>query len=274
MILAVIGLVTGTAVYVRSRFRPLQEASDSQRTIVAAYGAPDVYVPPPDGRIAPERMEAFLSAREALKDAQQHLNAAFEAFDVESLSRRERSFRGVLRIFNDVSNILAPIGEFVKQRNQILTDKGMGLGEYAYIYTVAYHSWLGHRPNEGPLLLERIPFQGGEQTSDDNPGFTPESVQRHYQRLVIRLLENELGGIQAGGQIQWRNALKEEIARLERDPDRVAWQNQLPVQIDGCLKPYRGRLTSTYHPATNYIELLTLTEFNQYRFTGPVEAQR
>jgi TonB family protein len=273
LILLVVGLVTSGVLFVRSRFQPLQEASESRKAIVAALGTAESYVPPANGAIAPERMEAFLIVRDALKDAQTRLSQGLDNFDPEQLGRRQQSFGAVLRILNDLSNVIVPIGEYMTRRNQVLLDKRMGLGEYAYIYTIAYHSWLGHPPEEGPTILDRIRMQDRSRAFDENSGLSPDSVRRQYRRVILRLLENQLGGIKEAESSKWRSALKEEIARIDSNIGRVAWQDNLPAAIEESLKPYRGRLLSTYQSSANFFEFLTLDEFNQAQWNGRFGAE-
>lgn len=265
VILVVIGLVTGTVLYVRGKFQPLKDASDSRVQLVSAYGAPETFVPPVSGAIAPERIEAFLSVRAALKDAQTRMDTAFADVDLEELNQKHPSFGAVLRTFSDLSNVILPIGEYVNRRNKILLERRMALGEYAYIYSIAYHSWLGHPPDEGPSLLERLRRQDRIVFSGNDPGFSPEDVRRQYRRVILRLLRNQLGGIKEAGQEKWRTTLTEEIDRIESNPDRVAWQDNLPPQIEDSLKSYRVRLASSYHASANYFELLTTDEFGPNR---------
>ncbi len=274
VILVVVGLVTGAIVFVRGKFQPLQEASNSRREIVAALGAPDAYVPPADGVIARDRMEAFLAVREGLKEARTRLDSGFAGFDIGTIDQRQPSFGDVLRWLNGLSNVIVPIGEYVNRRNRILLDKRMNLGEYAYIYSIAYFSWLGHAPDEGPAVLEDARVR--DRISQDNSALSPENVRGQYRRLMSRLLENQLAAADKAGQPAWREALKQEIARLGREPDAIAWQGKLPPRIEESLKPYRSRLEATFHAASNYFELLTTDEINRVNWGGPgagVEAE-
>jgi TonB family protein len=270
IVVLVVSLVTGTIIYVRGKFQPLQAASESRKEIVAAYGAPDAFVPPSNGAIAPERMEVFLSVRDSLKDTQARLDTAMANFDLERLNQRQPSFGAVLRTLNDLSNLIAPVGEYVNKRNRVLMDKRMGLGEYAYIYSIAYYSWLGHRPDEGPPILEKARQGDRVRFSGEGSNLSPESVRRQYRHAILRLLGNQLDSIKDAAQAKWRAILKEEIDRVDRDPDRVAWQDNLPTPIEDCLRPYRGRLETTYHPSANYFELMTIEEVSQFQWNGPV----
>jgi TonB family protein len=273
LILLIVGLVTSGIFFVRSKLQPLQEASDSRKAIIAAYGAPESYVPPASGTIAPERMEAFLSVRDALKNAQDQLDAGLASLDFDRLKQNRQSFGSVLRVLNDLSNVIVPIGAFMNRRNQVLLDKRMGLGEYAYIYTIAYHSWLGHAPNEGPPVLAKLRLQDRSQSFGNDSNISPESVRRQYRRVILRLLGNQLNSIKDEEHGKWRDTLRAEIDRIDRDPERVAWQDNLPPPIEESLKPYRNQLASTYHPSANFLEFLTLEEFNQVQWGGPPGVQ-
>lgn len=267
MIVLIVGLVTGGILYVRGKFQPLQEASNSRKAVIKAYGALESYVPPANGAIASERMEAFLSVRDALKNAQDQLDAGVARFDFDTL--KQHSFGSFLRVLNDLSNVIIPIGTYMNQRNQVLLDKRMGLGEYAYIYTIAYHSWLGHAPDEGPPFMAKFRLQDRGQSVGNDSNISPESVRRRYRRVILRLLGNQLDSIKDSEQSPWRRMLKAEIDRIDRDPERVAWQDNLPHPIEESLKPYRNRLVSTYHSSANFFEFLTLEEFNGVQWSGP-----
>jgi TonB family protein len=267
IIVIVVGLVTGTMMYVRGRIQPLQEASNSRREIVTAYGTPESFVPPADGAIPRERLEIFLSARAALKDSQNQLDTAIANFDFDRLRQRQTSFPGMLRALNDMGNVIVPIGTYANNRNTVLIGKKMGLGEYAYIYTIAYHSWLGHKPSEGPAFLERAGLRDGNRSSENDAGFTPEGVRRQYQRLALRFLENQLAATPPSDS-RGRDMLKKEIDSLNQDADRIAWQDNLPPAIEESLRPFRARLAETYRASSNYFELLTMEDINRFRMNG------
>jgi TonB family protein len=264
----VVGLVVGVIVYVRDKVRPLQEASSSRREIAAAYGAADSFVPSPSGAISPERMEAFLSVREALKAAQGRLAVALSKLDFERMTRRNQSFGEALRTLSELGDLLAPVGDYVARRNRALLEKQMGLGEYAYIYSIAYHSWLGHLPEEGPAILGRLRLRNGGRHSGDSEAFSPEAIRWQYRRLITRLLRNQLDGLKADPR-DWRDTVRQEIGRIEANSERVAWQDNLPPAVEACLKPYRGRLEATYSASTNCFELMTLDESRQIEWNGP-----
>jgi hypothetical protein len=270
MIVIVVALITGAVVFVRGKFAPLQTASESLKKVAEAYGAAEAFGPPTDGAISPDRMKIFLSVREALKGEQARIDAALANFDLDRLNQRQHTFGSVLRILNDMSNLIAPFGEYVDHRNRVLLDKRMGLGEYAYIYSIAYHSWLHHPLEEGPLILTQGRSQDRDRVFRDNPGLSPEGVHRQYRRLMLRWLENQLDSIQGVEQTKWRTILKAEIDRIDSNPGRIAWEDTLPLPIQKSLEPFRNRLTDTYHRSTNFIELLTMDEMRQFDWSGGI----
>jgi len=263
VILVVVGLVTGGVMFVRGKLQPFREASESHKRIVAAYGRPEEYAPPSDGAIAADRLEAFLSVREALKNAQEKVETGLANLDVEGLQRRRKSFGEALQTMNELGNVIIPIGEYMNLRNQTLVDERMGLGEYVYIYSIAYYSFMGHRPDEGPPLLEELRAGDRVRIPADNPVLSPRSMFRRYQRVITRMLRNELAGIRETEESKWGATLKEEIARIEKEPERVAWQDGLPAHIETGLEPYRNRLEVTYNSWTNYFEFLTVEDLNR-----------
>jgi len=267
IIVLIVGLVTGAVVYVRGRVQPLQQATESNKKLVTAYGAPDAYVPPVNGAVSRERMEAFLAIRDSLRDTQAKVDTTLANFDFERLNERHPSFWKVLGLLNDVGNLLTVGGEYVNGRNRALSDSHMGLGEYAYIYSISYHSWLRHAPEEGTEMFAKMRNQEGFRTSDDTP-INPDTIRRQYRRLMLSLLRNQLNSVKASEDTNWRRTLEEEIGSMDKNFDRIAWQDNLPIQIEEQLKPYRSRLEADYHSSSNCFELLTLNEARQSDWNG------
>jgi TonB family protein len=269
IVVLIVALVTGTVMYVRGKLRPLQDASESRDTLSRAYGAREDFIPSSDGTIGRERMDIFLAVRESLAGEQARLDTALRGFDFDRLKPRQSSFREALRTLNDLSNLLTPAGEYVTQRNRMLLERKMGLGEYSYIYTMGYHSWLGHPPDDGPPIFEQIRARSSARSSGGDTNLTPEAVRRQYRRLIIRLLENQLRSVRDAGTTEWRRTLQQEIDRINGDTGRIAWQDNLPPQLEASLKPYRTRLEASYHSSTNWFELLTLDENRQFEWNIP-----
>jgi hypothetical protein len=266
VVVVVAALIAGAALYIRDKFHVVREAGDSRKQLVSAYGEAEAFVPPGDGAITPERMAAFLSVRYSLEDAQARVDAAFADFPTELLKRRRQSFGTALEMLRGVSALITPIGEYVNRRNRALLDKRMGLGEYAYIYSVAYYSWLGHSPEDGPRVLSEAGEPERDRLLSADSTFGPDNLRRYYRRLTLRLLENQAANLRGDERAKWGPALKEEIDRIERNLGTIAWQDNVPLQIDRSLEPYRSRLEATYHSSTNCFELLTTGESGRFEW--------
>ena len=70
------------------------------------------------------------------------------------------------------------------------------------------------------------------------------------------MLRNQLDALPGETDDAWREGLAGEIEMLERDADRVPWQDGVPDSILASLEPFRERLEAAYNPATNPFELL------------------
>jgi hypothetical protein len=172
----------------------------------------------------------------------------------------ERAVIGRIRVGLDVlGDLIDAIGTYVEARNHALVDRGMGLGEYVYLYTLTYHSWLGHSPGEAPEVREgpdgvRVGvFDGGDAL------FSEEAVRRRYRRYVLGMARAQIGSTapeaEAGEGEAGRARLQREIQRLEMDPGHVLWQDGLPEDMEAALEPFRPRLEATWSASTNRVEL-------------------
>lgn len=263
LVLIVIG--TASVFYLKETFRGIQEATESYEELIAREGGIEEYLPPAGGAVPDSRLVLFLSVRESLRPAQDDLAALFADFPPgDAVRDEEGSFVDAMRIVGAVAGMITPIGEYCARRNEALMQAGMGLGEYFYIYTIAYHSWLGHSPEDGPVVTkgccpgsaegrrERL-FDGEDAT------FGPEKVRRRHRRYALTLLRNQLGSLADAGAspdaAAWRRRLETEISRFETNPRHVPWEEGLPEPIEASLAPYRDRLEATYDAATNCFEL-------------------
>jgi hypothetical protein len=139
----------------------------------------------------------------------------------------------------------------------------MNLGEYLYIYSLAYHSYLGHDPTEGPVILKDTPEcfedRGERMFGDDDSTFGIEKVRRRYRRIMKTMLENQLAALPAAGKMgevdRWRQTIRDELRRFESDRDRTAWEDGLPEAALSSLAPFRDRFERDYSAATNCFEM-------------------
>jgi hypothetical protein len=205
--------------------------------------------------------------RDSLLPHSNRISATFESFavagrELETETSGWKKFTRGLSIGRSGLGVGKDLGEFFRVRNQTLLASGMGLGEYTYIYVLAYYSLLGHSPEDGPEDAF-VEFEA-EERDDSGPRVTTSMAEDEYpftriRRDLITVLNNQLATLPPEGEDPvmdaWREELAAEIAALDEDPSRGFWPAGLPAAIAASLDPYRERLESTYNPFMNVFEL-------------------
>lgn len=305
MLLLVVGLLA-VGFVVKQSVEDFQAAQQSREQLEEKVGKGTDFTPEPDGSIPSERMEVFLAVREATQDERTALVEAWREIPLDVRRARELEqqpmwdqLKQVFSITRSGFGLANDIGAFAEARNQELLDRGMGIGEYAYIYVIAYHSWLGHPVTDGPG--QRTEPDGGSADAggadaregdgstggggpqeEIAPGVGPEfqhdvgtavgqgMARELYggevRKLLIEVLKNQQRiWSQATDDPEaqrWVERLQAEIDAMKAQTLRVPWQDGLPEPIEASLEPYRERLEATYAPAANPFEL------NQEQQTG------
>lgn len=223
---------------------------EAGKTLDERFGKPAAFTPPWDGIIAPARIEVFLAVRDATGPTRAAITELFGRFptrqEAEELDKKPISEKlltgfGLARTGMSLPTALA---EFFKLRDETLVAHEMGMGEYSYIYTIAYQSWLGHPADDGPL------FAKDEGTAPMRP-----SVRWRIQGDLVTMIENQASALPPDAPEAWRDRLAAEIAALKQDHARIPWQDGLPEAIAVSLEPYRARFEASYSPASNLFEL-------------------
>ena len=177
-----LALATGWVV----TLRPLHEAVEAREALAELYGTQDEFTPPAHGAVPAERMEAFLAVREQLAGSCARLTESRSTIDsvedfewVDQPKKREELFespwsRGLAAIGLELRR-----GEFWRARNEALLDAGMGLGEYSYLFVLAYSSHL-------------VPDQEG--TGGIANGHV--NVLTRVRRLLLETLRRQLAAVE------------------------------------------------------------------------------
>ncbi|MEN8008109.1 MAG: hypothetical protein ABFS42_13900 [Candidatus Krumholzibacteriota bacterium] len=234
----------------------------------AEYGHPSDFTPEIDGRIPTDRMEVFLAVRDGMQPVQQEVSGLFRTLDGSGdAGWMDKIQAGV--------KFLPSLLIFIEERNQVMLDQGMGVGEYQYIYALAYYGLLDKDPSDGPGFTVA---SDDDDDSDDgwrweaNAGSkgdeeeVREKREREVRRFVNRVqsdvLANQLqaldehAGDLAGLDFDiWRAELAAEAEAMDRESLRLLWEEGLPAQIRESLEPYRDRLDATYDDMTSILEM-------------------
>jgi hypothetical protein len=244
------------ALALRHTFRGIEKAARSQEALIAELGNVDAYVPPASGVPDAERLEAFVRVREATADSRARVEAVVAGLPPPELSQDD-SVIGRVRVGLDVlGELIDAMGSYVAARNGRLVEEKMGIGEYVYLYTLMYHSWLGHSPTEAVKGSREADGPRMEIFDHNDALFGEGAVRRRYRRYILGFVRRQLAGA-AGkqGDTAWRGRLEDQLRRLEVDPGHVLWQDGLPEAIESSLRPFRAPLEATWSASTNRIEL-------------------
>jgi len=234
LILGVVGVKTWV---------PLHEAGRSLEELDQSLGGSADYIPVPSGEIPADRLELFLELRSDLVGACGDYGRVRKGFDsVESLDSKESGDLGdvgdLAKDFGGASLAITPfLARFFEARNEALLAVSMSLQEYSYIYAVAYHEQL-----LSDQTLNEI-FSDGEAVSPEAAIQLKACLARQRDRVA------------PGDESRGREVLEVELARLEKDPSRLIWQEGLPEAIQGSVAPYRDRLDSFFCGATAGLEM-------------------
>jgi len=280
-VVIVIGIIIVISGYFlcRGTVQSFQQVENTQKELEERYGSIEEYTPSPDGRIDPERIEIFLQVRDSMKTSISELDTTLRKLEQLDKSENEKeSFWDVVGGLREGFGMVPDIADFYLSRNNALLSLDMSPGEYYYIYVMAYYSYLGKSPDDGPGDQVIRSGRGFTMTSGETEEEEPEESWeqemrsdrgiRMRQRIrwrIIPILENQLNEIEENPVMYsrtWRNALEKEINKLKDDRDRIPWEDELPEQLRSSLEPYKGRLEESYNPVTNIFELMQQQEWN------------
>jgi len=243
---------------VRKVVREFDTAETVGREVSSRFGEGEDFTPSADGTIAPERIEVFLEIRETTAPERAELEASLGRL----AKGAEGSPDGVIGTIRSALGMLPKMARYIGRRNQIFLDRGMGPGEYLYLYSVAYFSWLGHPSEDGPpFMLVEEEGQAGVRAGDNEAVLAQrgENIRRLLNRQLLPVLENQLAALGLAEETDpdggWREALVGEVAAMEADPLRLPWQDGVPEVIRGSLEPYRERFEKSYSALCNPVEV-------------------
>nr|MEE4267636.1 hypothetical protein [Candidatus Krumholzibacteria bacterium] len=243
----VVTMLVGVLLLVGGGFlmmRPFNEAVEHQTELVDLYGQREDFIPLPDG-LTPDRLEAFLGVREEMMvhcQTFEDIAASFQ--DMDKLDQQGDDppvgeiLKGVGNVMGSAMSMAGEIGALIASRNNELLKNKMGLGEYVWIYVLAYNSWLGFTPN--------TEYQG-----DSSEGFS-----ERESRFIKQLMLNHARALEEVDRHQEANLWRDEAGRLNRSEGRVPFSSgSLPPEVTSALVPYRIRLEASYCAAMAQFDL-------------------
>lgn len=263
VILILIILAASGYFFIKNITEGFKETEELTEALTEKYGAIREFCPDPEGAIPPERIEAFLAVRNSLGPIKEKFERSIDILSQERdrVQAEKEPSAGILTRIRAGFGIIPLMAEFINLRHQALLDNGMGLGEYYYIYVVAYYSFLGKSPADGfeygfmERAEERRRYVWDEEESREDH---LDRIRRRLHRMVLPMLQNQYQKLQerglAGVRESWLRALEREVRALEEDRFRLPWQDGLPDVLKNSLLPFRERLEESYSKVLNSLE--------------------
>lgn len=240
----------------------------SEEALTDAHGGITTYVPPTGVVPSPNRIELFLSIRRQLAPERRLLQLTILQFRTDS-AQRLPGLLDQMRVAVLANQRLAPAyARYWQARNEILLSRGMGPGEYVFLYSLIYYAWLSYDPLDGyaPDGLPIYGYPGGPREWPDlqeSEQIRLDHIQtkawRQVQHWVLPMLENLPTA--EGDTLQSRHRLDSaavalEVERLRESSARVPWRTELPRPLADAFRPFRKDLEDNYALAANPVELV------------------
>jgi hypothetical protein len=272
-------IIVGIGYYlIKDSVVAFKETEASMKRLIKEYGRVQDFCPESDGAIKPDRVKAFLQVRESLipivKDMKQSLVHIIDGID--RAEDEGSSFWSMVGIIKDISRTLPHLAKYFTARNRKLMDVGMGLGEYYYIYVVAYYSWLGISPGDGPdfhflgeggkkssfyfAMEEMVKDKDAKEDAYDKESWETQGIGTigRVRGFILPMIQRQLKKLKestTGENLEpWQKALEGEIKALKKDRQRLPWQDGLPEVLEASLQPFRKRLEACYPKLVNPLE--------------------
>ncbi len=261
LITAVIG--GGIFFAVKDVIKDGKAIDESNDAMVEAFGSPDEFIPSPDGSIAPERMEIFLAVRDETALVRNKMAGILNTLDEE----KEEGGASVLAKIKAGMTMVPAILAYINDRNEVLLSQGMGDGEYTYIYTLSYFSYLDKDLTDGPS------FQMSGDDDGEGSGMSwkvntnsnkkkvrkkrEKNIRRQMHKLQLSFLMNQMAALEGKPETdpELLALLEKERAAMTSSRGRLLWEEGLPEPIEASLAPYADRLDQSYLPILNVIEV-------------------
>ena len=220
--------------------RPVREAKQIEQNLTDRFGEVPSFSPAAHGTVTPERIETFIAVRESLRETCARMQENRNRFD--NLARMEEkgevSSDDIVDGFKTAFSFGPDFFHLMRSRNDALLAKCMGLGEYSYIYVLAYRDQLK-----------------GLVAGQDNKNI----IKPRTRMELTQILRNQLASLNSGDAAEEARemilSVQEEINALENGTHAIPWEDGLPPVIEDSLVPFREQLDELFLEASARFEL-------------------
>lgn len=230
----------------RNQLPKIDALHEQEEQLVTRYGKLDEYTPQLNGRIAPDRMELYLSIRESLPE---NTHLFVDALDEVSQQEKEiHEAKGLEKLKQGLRMAKSGVGVarvtmmYLSARDSLLLVNEMSPGEYLYLTVVGAVCDLQWSP-------PRCRTEGAESNSTSDsvkPGRTRASFGQIYRRQLENALRDLRGRESLSeDQQEWMKALEAALEHGRIGDERVPFEGDLPASLKESIEPYRARLQAT-----------------------------
>lgn len=258
-------MIGSIAFFVRDMSVDYKAVSKAEKALIAAHGGMDAFIPPAGGLPGAHRIQTFLEVRRAQAEWRTNVSLAFEEFLVKKEENADGGFTHFLKLLRSTSEMAPSLAGFWSSRNAALMENEMGMGEYSYIYCLAYFSYLGYDPGDGAQDTDLDFGLKSGTTVDVSSERTMTQEQRRdaaWRRthdIMLPLLESvDRTGIilETTEALKWLAELDAEVELMQESSMRYPWRGGAPRVLSDIFRPFRKELEEQYNIAVNPVELI------------------
>jgi len=262
LIFVIIGSI---AFFVRDMSADYKAVSKSEKALIAAHGGMDGFIPPAGGLPSADRVQVFVEVRKEQAEWRLNVALAFEEFLVKKSESDSGGFTHFLKLMRSTSEMAPSLAGFWSSRNAALMEHEMGMGEYSYIYCLAYFSYLGYDPGDG-AHDSNLDFGRKSGTSleiSTDRAMTEEqrrdAAWRRTHDIMLPMLESvDRTGmtLETEEALRWLAELDLEVGMMRESTMRYPWRDGAPRLLADIFRPFRKVLEEQYDIAVNPVELI------------------
>jgi hypothetical protein len=227
-----------------SVFRGYEKALESREVLDENYETQDGFTP--GVILSEERLRRFVDVRWAVFPFCEKATTHQQAFaKMKAYAEMEHPPAGAMlrdsgRAFLGVFRIGTDFGDYILARNRALLANEMGLGEYSWIYVVAYQAWLGERSLR---MLEQA----------EGAGVFQDRLFPQIREMMARRVAAGSSSPESEDELAiWRA----ELDRMAADGERVPFEDGLPAGLRDALVPFRDELQLLSCVATGELDVV------------------
>jgi hypothetical protein len=252
--------------------RDFKTVIKAEKELNKEYGVLGAYVPPDHGLPSQERIATFLKVRQSMVEYHAGMGMALEEYITLKEANSGGGFVNTIKAVRAGSQLGPAYALFWLARNEKLMENGMGAGEYAYIYCLAYYGFLGIDPGDGVTGLDELTSSDSMvkieiNVSDAGKELSPtEKARQRTSSMMGAFLEKiefPPGEKLTPELVVWQQDLAAEISRLENDTFLIPFQVNGQDTLAGIFAQHRVELEKVYTSRVNPLELFFQQEVEE-----------